>query len=329
MDKEISLVIPTVNEGENLSMTIGSIQETITGTYEIIVVDNGSTDGSTEFIEQKDDPHIRLLNTGERLGVAGARNYGAAFAEGTILIFIDAHMLFPQHWLTPILDVLHEEQVELVVPAVSAWGNPHAIGYGISWKGERLEPSWLGKQSSDPYSVPLAGGCFQAFRREFFYEIGGYDPGMTNFGSEDLEMCLRIWLLGYQVKIVPQVDISHRFRRTAPYSFGWLDISYNFLRLIYGHFSEQRIERVIAAHAATPDLEEALRRVKISDIWLRRRTLALKRKYDDDWFFRTFDIKECEAIEQPSVAGQVEERGQVEKKEQVMEKGQIQDLPLL
>ena len=316
MDKQISLVIPTVNEGENLSMTIQSIQETITGSYEIIVVDNGSTDGSTEFIELMDDPRIRLLKTGERLGVAGARNYGSAFAESNVLIFVDAHMLFPSDWLTPILGVLREEQVELVVPAVSAWGNPHAIGYGMSWKDERLEPKWLGKQSSDPYAVPLAGGCFQAFHKDFFYEIGGYDSGMTNFGSEDLEMCLRVWLLGYQVKIVPQIEISHRFRRSAPYSFGWLDTSSNFLRLVYGHFNERRIERVIAAHAETPSFEEALRRVKISDIWLRKRMLALKRKYDDDWFFRTFDIKECETTEQPIVVGQTQERGQA------------QDLPL-
>lgn len=195
MDKEVSLIIPTVNEGENLFMTIESIQATITGAYEIIVVDNGSTDGSTAFIEQTSDPRIRLLKTGERLGVAGARNYGAAFAESNILIFIDAHMLFPQNWLTPVLDVLHEEQVRLVVPAVNAWGNPHAIGYGISWKGEKLKPQWLSKQSPNPYPVPLAGGCFQAIHRAFFYEIGGYDSGMMNFGSEDLEMCLRIWLL--------------------------------------------------------------------------------------------------------------------------------------
>ncbi len=58
------------------------------------------------------------------------------------------------------------------------------------------KPKWLSKQSSDPYAVPLAGGCFQAFHRTFFYEIGGYDSGMTNFGSEDLEMCLRVWLPG-------------------------------------------------------------------------------------------------------------------------------------
>ncbi len=304
MDKQISLVIPTVNEGENLSMTIESIQETITGTYELIIVDNGSTDGSTDFIGRMDDSRIRLLKTDERLGVAGARNYGAAFAEGNILIFVDAHMLFPQNWLISILDVLYEEQVELVVPAVSAWGNPHAIGYGISWKGERLEPKWLGKQSSDPYAVPLAGGCFQAFRRDFFYEIGGYDAGMMNFGSEDLEMCLRVWLLGYQVKIVPQVEISHRFRRSAPFSFGWIDTSYNFLRLVYGHFNEQRIERVIAAHTETPSFDEALRRVRISDILLKRRTLELKRKYDDDWFFHTFDIKECEITAQSTIKGQ-------------------------
>src|SRR5437588_9713852 len=125
MVKEVSLIIPTVNEGENLSMTIESIQETTTGAYEIIVVDNGSTDGSTEFIEQTDDPQIRLFKTKERLGVAGARNYGAAFAEGTFLIFVDAHMLFPQNWLTSILDVLHDQGVGLVVPAITAWGNPH------------------------------------------------------------------------------------------------------------------------------------------------------------------------------------------------------------
>lgn len=311
MDKEVSLIIPTLNEGENLSMTIESIQATITGAYELIVVDNGSTDDSTAFIEQASDPRIRLLKTGERLGVAGARNYGAAFAESNILIFIDAHMLFPQNWLMPVLDVLHEESVRLVVPAVSAWGNPYALGYGISWKGEKLEPKWLGKQSSDPYTVPLAGGCFQAFHRTFFYEIGGYDPGMTNFGSEDLEICLRVWLLGYQVKIVPQVEISHRFRRTAPYEFGWIDTSYNFLRLIYAHFNEQRIARILAAHTETPSFDEALQRVQISDIRLRRRTFSLKRTFDDDWFFRTFDIKEGEAIERLAVSRQDAEPEQV------------------
>lgn len=322
MDKEVSLVIPTLNEGENLSMTIESVLETITGAYEIIVVDNGSTDGSTDFIEQMEDSRIRLLRTGERLGVAGARNYGAAFAESEILIFIDAHMLFPRNWLAPVLDVLHEEQVRVVVPAVSTWGNPYAIGYGINWKGEKLEPKWLGKQFPHPYPVPLAGGCFQAFHRAFFYEIGGYDPGMTNFGSEDLEMCLRVWLLGYQVKIVPQVEISHRFRRTAPYEFGWIDTSYNFLRLVYAHFNEQRIERVLAAHITTPSFDEALKRVKISDIWLRKRTLELKRIYDDDWFFRTFDIKEYDSTKQPATSEQATIPGQD------AASGQVQDLPL-
>ena len=291
MEKELSLVIPTVNEGENLSMTIQSILETTTGAYEILVIDNGSTDGSTDFIEQLDEPRLRLLKTGERLGVAGARNYGAAFVESDILIFSDAHMLFPTNWLPPILDVLRNKAVGIVVPAVSAWGNPHAIGYGMNWHDERLEPKWQVKRSTDPYPVPLAGGCFQAFRRDFFYELGGFDAGMMNFGSEDVEICLRTWLSGSQVMLVPQVEISHRFRRSAPYPFGWSDTSYNLLRLVYTHFNEQRIERVIALHKETPSFAEALQRVKTSDIWFRKRVLAAKRTYDDDWFFHTFDIK--------------------------------------
>ena len=291
MVKELSLIIPSLNEGENLSMTIQSILETTTGAYEILVVDNGSTDGSADFIERVDDPRIRLFRSEERLGVAGARNYGAAFAEGEVLIFIDAHVLFSPNWLTPVLDVLRRENVGFVVPVVSAWGEPGAKGYGINWLDEGLEAKWQDKQSSEPYAVPLAGGCFQAFRADFFYQLGGYDGGMKNFGSEDLEICLHTWLSGYKVMLVPEVEISHRFRRTAPYPLHWVDHCYNFLRMVYAHFNEPRIERVLAENKSKPDFEEALRRVKVSDIWFRRRLLKMKRKYDDDWFFDTFGIK--------------------------------------
>jgi len=290
MGKEISFVIPTVNEGDNLYKTIQSIRDTCASTYEIIVVDNGSTDGSTEFIAQGSDPRLRLFKTGERLGVAGARNFGAAFAEGDLLIFVDAHMLLPPDWTAPILEVLRDKSVGLVVPAVSTWGKPGAVGYGINWKNERLDMDWLGKRSRDPYTVPLAGGCFQCFRWDFFYELGGYDPGMRNFGSEDLEICLRTWLLGYQVIIVPQVEVSHYFRASAPYPLAWIDSTYNMLRTVYAHFNAQRIKRVIERQSLTPHIDEALTQVNISDIWIRRRMLELKRKHDDDWFFTTFNI---------------------------------------
>ncbi len=291
MSKEISFVIPTLNEGDNLYKTIQSIRETCTGEYEIIVVDNGSTDRSTEFFAREHDPRLRLFNTRERLGVAGARNFGAAFAEGDFIIFVDAHMLLPPNWLAPMLEVLRDRNVGLVVPAVSTWGKPGAIGYGISWKNERLDIDWLGRRSKEPYPVPLAGGCFQCFRWDFFYELGGYDPGMRNFGSEDLEICLRTWLLGYQVMIIPQVEVSHYFRSSAPYPLEWIEMTYNLLRIIYAHFNGQRIERVIAKRSSMPRFDEALTRVNISDIWIRRRMLELKRKHDDDWFFATFDIK--------------------------------------
>jgi len=290
MGKKVSFVIPTVNEGDNLFATIQSLRDTTEVDYEIIVVDNGSTDGSTDFIEQEGDPRNRLFRSEHRLGVAGARNFGAAFAEGDFLIFVDAHVLFPYNWIAPILENLGGQGVGMVVPTVSAWGSPESRGYGMSWTNERLDVEWLGLQSTDPYAVPLAAGLFQACRWDFFHEIGGFDPGMKGYGHEDLEFCLRIWLLGYQVMIVPEVEISHLFRDSATYSVKWIDVMYNLLRTIYAHFNTERIGRIILQFQSDPPFNDALKRMNFSDIWSRRRTLELKRKYDDDWFFSTFGI---------------------------------------
>jgi glycosyltransferase involved in cell wall biosynthesis len=117
-----SFIIPCVNEGEFLRHTIESLEANSLDNCEVLVVDNGSTDGSTEFLQRyKGDLGLRLFQMGTRMGVAGARNLGAAFAEGDFLIFIDGHMLFSPHWVEPMLDVLSREEVGMVTPAVSTW----------------------------------------------------------------------------------------------------------------------------------------------------------------------------------------------------------------
>jgi glycosyltransferase involved in cell wall biosynthesis len=82
-----SIVIPTLNEGGLLAMTTNSI---LSGTtypdYEIIVVDDGSTDDSTAFYERYPNPLVKVVHTNGQ-GVARARNLGAAHACGEFLVF--------------------------------------------------------------------------------------------------------------------------------------------------------------------------------------------------------------------------------------------------
>jgi GT2 family glycosyltransferase len=114
---------------------------------------------------------------------------------------------------------------------------------------------------------------------------------MMNYGMEDTEICLRAWLLGYQVQIVPQVQVAHLFRAQFPYQVKWTDLVYNTLRTVYAHFSSERTARALAEIKSLPNFEKALALVKVSDIWDRRRKLKLNRQRDDNWFFDRFGIR--------------------------------------
>lgn len=292
MSIDVSFVIPSHNEGPNLRKTIESLQTSTTGcSYEILVIDNGSSDGSSNFIDQMNpDPTIRLIKTDHRLGVAKSRNMGAGLVSGEFVVFVDAHVFFPPGWILPLLEILKGEEVGIAAPGVSAWGNAGSKGYGLRWRNARLDLEWLSKRSDEPYPVPLVPGLCMALRTEFFRQIGGFDPGMVSWGSEDLEICLRSWLLGYEVFIVPQIEVSHLFRPRHGYQVDWTDVLYNILRTVIPHFNQERTDRVIASIQSFPGFRSALSQVSSSDVWDRKRELDLKRRYDDNWFFSRFAL---------------------------------------
>ena len=293
MGETVSFILPALNEGENLFKTIQSLHETSTCDYEIIVVDNGSTDKSTDFMEKDTGKScIRLFKTQKPLGVARARNFGAAFAQGDILVFADAHILFSPGWLGPVIELLQREEMGIVAPAISSWDAPNVLALGMRWTDAKLNLECHGTQASEPYAVPMLPGMCQAFRRDFFHRIEGFDSGMVGYGTEDLEICLRAWLLGYNVFVVPEVVVSHLFRSGAhrPYESRWVDAIYNMLRAIYAHFNARRAQRVVAALKATPTFTEAYHLIRESDIWIKRRSLEVKRIHDDNWFFEQFSM---------------------------------------
>jgi glycosyltransferase involved in cell wall biosynthesis len=113
----VSVMIISLNEGDALRSTVDSMSATLPPGSEIIVVDDGSTDGSTDFL--RDQPSVTLLQPAERLGVAKARNFGAQHAHGKVLVFSDAHVTTPAGWCEPLVDLLAHPEVGAVAPAVS------------------------------------------------------------------------------------------------------------------------------------------------------------------------------------------------------------------
>ncbi len=114
----------------------------------------------------------------------------------------------------------------------------------------------------------------------------GYDAGFTRWGFEDVEMCLRTWLLGYRVAVQPDVTVAHYFREARDnYEVDDAAVTYNFLRMVYLHFSPTRIQQVREAVRGNPHVAVAQDRLADSDVFDRRAALLARRAHDDAWFF--------------------------------------------
>jgi GT2 family glycosyltransferase len=156
--------------------------------------------------------------------------------------------------------------------------------------GPDLSIRWLERRGRLPYAIPILSGAFLAMRREVFEETGGFDEGLVRWGANDLELSLRLWLLGYEQRLVPQVVVGHLFRPKHPYAVAWQTILHNLLRVAFIHFNPARIERVVIALKNHPAFARALAMFPESDALSRRARFGSLRVHNDDWFFDSFGI---------------------------------------
>jgi GT2 family glycosyltransferase len=286
----ISIVIISRNEGAELKATIDNLFDTLPRRCrELIVVDDGSTDGSTQFLERH--PHVRLLKS-NGLGVANARNLGASHATGDVILFCDAHVRAPKRWLAALLEPLQSATVGAVAPGVYSLTEPRRRGYGLYLVGPDLHARWRHRQGLEPTAVPVLPGCFLAMRQDVFAATGGFDSGMRQLGGNDNELSLRLWLLGYELLIVPRIEVGHLFRTAIPFDATWAAVVHNRLRTAFVHFGQARIERVIDALRGYQAFPHGLAMTVDGDVHARRNLLRTQRRRSDDWFFDTFGL-EC------------------------------------
>jgi GT2 family glycosyltransferase len=286
--QRLSVVVVSLNEGDSLRRTLENLQATSPNDSEIAIVDDGSDDGSSDFIPVG-GPRIRLFRT-NGLGVAGARNFGARHTTGEAILFADAHIELPSAWWEPMLEALDDPAVGAVAPSIAVAGEPHRKGFGLRFEGPDLEIEWLEQQGVRPYGVPILPGCFLAMRREVFEVTGGFDNGMLRSGGVDNELAVRLWLLGYELRVVPQVTVIHAFRDRHPYPIVWRTVLHNKLRLALVHFGPQRIALVKEALSYHSSFAEGLALTRDSDVIQRRRELAALRLHDDEWLFEKLRI---------------------------------------
>lgn len=192
----VSFIIPVLNDARRLAMCLQSIRRTLAaqGLVEIVVVDNGSTDGSADVARRLGATVI----VAEQGRVSTLRNLGAARAIGDILAFVDADHEIAAGWVMAALDTLGQPDAgaagALCQPPLDGTWVQRAYGYLRGRPRGRRDVEWLGSGNL-------------AVWRHVFDQLRGFDASLE--ACEDVELCGRIRAAGYRVISDARLDNVH------------------------------------------------------------------------------------------------------------------------
>jgi len=201
MAPRISVLMPCFNHGAFIGEAIESVRGQTAQDFEIIVVDDGSTEAVTINTLSRLTPPIRVLTTPNQ-GLPAARNHAAAHASGALFCALDADDKLASTWFEKAIRVLDDRpNVAFVSHWLETFGDEH-----WTWKPEQCDlPSLLARNAVNGAAL---------VRREAFEAVGGYDASMRE-GCEDWDFWLRLVERGFEGTIVPEVLFYYRRRQDS------------------------------------------------------------------------------------------------------------------
>lgn len=206
-----SVIIPTYNSAKTLKKLFQSLAEQSFNLFEVIVVDDGSTDDTREMASRFKVRYERQENSGP----ASARNRGATLASGEWLIFADADTIFARDTIEQIDRVLNSCDAHALVGTYS--GQPANKGFVPEYKalwervtideGFTLDERGLARNNS---WAPRPG----VVRKNVFDALGGFNTAFRGADLEDMELGYRLYEGGYKTYFAPAIRIQHHYPQT-------------------------------------------------------------------------------------------------------------------
>ena len=195
----VSIIIPAYNEEKVIGKTINSVLKLDypKDKYEIIVVDDGSTDKTFKVAKRFTrikKPKVKVFKKPNG-GVASAKNYGIKKAKGEIIVTLDADSFASEKALKKMVGYFDDKRVMAVTASLNVY-NTKSFLEKLQW-AEYMTGIFLRKVFANVDAVHVIPGPFSAFRKEFFERYGGFDE---NNVTEDTEIAMRIQSKGYKIE---------------------------------------------------------------------------------------------------------------------------------
>jgi len=210
----ISIIIVTYNSSKFIEKCINSIYEQ--GSlkiypFEIIIVDNCSTDDTIHLV-QKNYPSVIILKNDKNRGYSNANNLGACRAEGEFLIILNPDTICEENSLNELIIPLFETDRLITTPKILIYNGSmiSTCGNLIHFTGLAFPRGYGSESSSFPnseYVCEMSGCCF-AIRRKDFFELNGFDESFFLY-HDDVDLSCRAHLKGYKILYVSTSVIRH------------------------------------------------------------------------------------------------------------------------
>ncbi len=270
----ISIIMPTRNEGPRLRATIDSLlANTHYPDFELIVLDDASADGSTDFLLASpyyQDERITLIRWRHPRGYLPLWIEGVERSSGSVLKFLDAHHCFSPYWLTNLYESLSRRRFQAIVGPVvggleaETWTLAEGPGlFGYTFDGDLARIRCLGASDHGHEGrVPWLCGHQMMMSRATYDAVGGFFPLFEGHGTDDSDLCLRAFLLGIDCHVEPTSVIGHYHKNAHINLVTHADVGFNVLMSVYLNFGEARLEAFYRAHEDEMGYREGRERMK-------------------------------------------------------------------
>ncbi|MQL52260.1 glycosyltransferase [Desulfofundulus thermobenzoicus] len=206
----VSVIVVNYNGRHLLDACLGSLAAQTYSHREIILVDNGSSDGSAAYVAER-FPEAVVVRSEQNFGFAGGNNLGAYHARGEFVALLNNDGVAAPDWLERMIQAFDEPRVAVAMAKVYTEGTPaeyyekngtiNFLGYNIM------------RVFDEPWKTFFASGCALMYRREAVGEAP-FDEDYFLY-AEDLYLSWRMWLKGYEVIQVPEAVVYHKGSATA------------------------------------------------------------------------------------------------------------------
>jgi GT2 family glycosyltransferase len=212
----VSVIILNWNGKRHLERCLPSLRNTNypSEKIELIVVDNKSSDGSKAFVRNF-FPEIIFLELDKNYGFTGGNNRGAEVAHGELLVFLNNDTLVDDNWLVELVKVANnDKQIGICGSKILFEERRNIVQYAggfLNTLGGGVSP-FVYTEDTGMNDTKLTGyvcGACLLIRRDVFEKLGGFDEDYFMYSDEN-DLCLRCWLLGYNVVYVPKSIVYHK-----------------------------------------------------------------------------------------------------------------------